>query len=234
MKVSRKNMRRVAKEQSQICREDYMLRVSQYAYDMLVFFDESAANEHTMLRKRGWSLFGIKPSVKRPLKRSERWSILPAYTINGIMAYYIHQGAINSARFEWFLSNEVLPRCSRFPGPNSILVMDNCSTHHSPGVSELCDQFGVLLIYLPPYSPDFNPIEELFSVIKAWLKRHQGLAEHMSFEQFLEEALKCCGQGQHSKGHFRHADYGVDNEVDEVQQEHFMEEDSDNGNFSGD
>ena len=47
-----------------------------------------------------------------------------------------------------------------FPGQNSIIIMDNCSIHH---IQEVKDLLGVLLMYLPPYSPDFNPIEELFS-----------------------------------------------------------------------
>ena len=48
--------------------------------------------------------------------------------------------------------------------------MDNCSTHLVPGVQELCDEAGVVIRYLLPYSPDFNPIGELFSVAKAWMK----------------------------------------------------------------
>lgn len=90
MKISRKNLRRLAAERSQICRDDYMLAVSHFTHDMLVFLDESAANEHTAHRKRGWAACGIKPSVYRPLKRSKRRSILPAYTSSGILAYHIH------------------------------------------------------------------------------------------------------------------------------------------------
>jgi transposase len=54
-----------------------------------------------------------------------------------------------------------------FPGQNSILVMDNAPVHHGGRIPELCNHAGVLLVYLPPYSPDMNPIEKVFSVHKS-------------------------------------------------------------------
>lgn len=108
-----------------------MLRISEYSANQLVFLDESAANEHKLYRKFGWSAYGILPKVIRPVKRSERWSILPAYSLNGVLATHIYQGGITAARFEWFLENEVLPQCGQYPAPNSVLIMDNASIHHS-------------------------------------------------------------------------------------------------------
>lgn len=131
MGITRKMLKRIAAERDQDCRNGYRLQVSNYSADMLVYVDESAANEHTKDRKWGWSSFGLTAQVSRPAKRSERWSILPAYTIDGMLCHHIHQGAITSTGFEWWLRNEVLPRCSRFPGPRSVLVMDNAAIHHS-------------------------------------------------------------------------------------------------------
>ena len=59
------------------------------------------------------------------------------------------------------------------PDSNSIVVMDNASIHHSEKVSDLVASVGALLIYLPPYSPDLNPIEEAFWSVKAFLKAHE-------------------------------------------------------------
>lgn len=129
--ISRKRLKRVALEQSDTCRHHYMLQVSQYTADMLVFLDESAANDHTKDRKYGWSGFGTNPSVKRPIKRSERWSMLPAYTQDGLLACHVYHGEIDAVRYEWWLENEVLPRCNAFPGPHSVLIMDNASIHQS-------------------------------------------------------------------------------------------------------
>ena len=132
MKISRNMLKRIAAERNQTCRDHYQLQLSQYTADMLVYLDESAANEHTKDRKMGWSSFGITPIVVRPVKRSQRHSILPAYPIDGIIAFHIHQGSISGARFEWWLENEVLPQCNPFPGKNSVLILDNASIHHSP------------------------------------------------------------------------------------------------------
>ena len=209
MKINQKAMHRVALERSQICRDGYTLEISNYTCDQLVYLDESGANEHTCIRKRGWSPYGIIPEVVRPVKRSERWSILPAYCIDGILASHVYHGDINGARFEWFLENEVLPRCNPFPGSKSVIVLDNCSSHHSPGVQQLCALFGVRIVYLPPYSPDFNPIEEFFSVLKAWMKKNFLLAEGADFEEFIHVAIRECSHGDDAPGHFRHANVHV-------------------------
>ena len=62
---------------------------------------------------------------------------------------------------------------NRFPGRNSVLIMDNAKVHHGGRIRRICEDHGVLLVYLPPYSPDMNPIEKVFSVLKSQLKRRQ-------------------------------------------------------------
>ena len=69
----------------------------------------------------------------------------------------------------------------------------------------MCEDTGVLLVYLPPYSPDFNSIEEFFSVLKSWMKRHYKEANSMSFNAFLELAVAANSGGHHAKAHFSHA-----------------------------
>ena len=62
----------------------------------------------------------------------------------------------------------------------SILIVDNCSIHHVQEVKDLLEAAGILLIFLPPYSPDYNPAEELFSYIKHYLKDHDDLVRNTS------------------------------------------------------
>jgi transposase len=59
-----------------------------------------------------------------------------------------------------------------FPGRNSIMVMDNSAIHRGGRLAELCDAAQVLLIYLPPYSPDLNPVKKVFSALKEQIKQH--------------------------------------------------------------
>ena len=65
----------------------------------------------------------------------------------------------------------MLPKCEPFPGPRSVLVMDNASIHHSAELDTMCHDAGVQLLYLPPYSPDLNPIEEFFAELKAFVRK---------------------------------------------------------------
>ncbi len=72
----------------------------------------------------------------------------------------------------------------------------------------------MILLYLSLYSSDFNFIEEFFSVLKAWLKRHYKLAEDMSFEAYLHMTMRACDKDHFAVGHFRHADITVNIDTD--------------------
>ena len=66
---------------------------------------------------------------------------------------------------------------NEFPNKNSVIVMDNAKIHHDEKLVESIKQMGCKVLYLPPYSPDFNPIETAFSSLKAWFKRYRDFAE---------------------------------------------------------
>jgi transposase len=196
LQYSRKIATKRAAEQSDALRRVYAARIAQnYTADMIVALDESACNERTGDRKYGWSAINSTVELKYSFKRSERWSLLPALTVDGYLSYVIFQGAITSEIMESFLENEVLPHCNRYPAPNSVLVLDNASIHRSARMRELCERAGVVLEYLPPYSPDYNPIEKSFKQLKSWIKRNGEQAKmYDSFDYFLDYAvtLSCC------------------------------------------
>ena len=81
----------------------------------------------------------------------------------------VYQGSTDSDLFEDFIA-QLLHHCGRYPEPKSVIIMDNASWHHSERIVRMCRDAGVVAEYLPPYSPDFNPIEEYFGVLK---KIHQ-------------------------------------------------------------
>jgi transposase len=82
----------------------------------------------------------------------------------------------DSTVFEDFIE-QLLPLCGKWPEPKSVLVMDNASFHHTKRIEQICHDAGVKLVYLPPYSPDFNPIEEFFAELKAFIKRNWHIYE---------------------------------------------------------
>jgi transposase len=196
MNYSRKVASKRAKEQSEPLRRVYLARMAEhYTADQIVALDESACNERTGDRKYGWSPRNEPVELTYSFKRSERWSLLPALTVNGYLSYTIFQGAITSELMEEFLEYQVLPFCNPHPAPNSVIVLDNASIHRSARVRQLCEAAGVILEYLPPYSPDYNPIEKSFKQLKGWIKCHaDDVGIFKEFDAFLHYAVQsvCC------------------------------------------
>lgn len=185
-----------------------------------MFLDEAAACERTGDRKYSWAPEGQKGVVSALFKRSKRWSILPAYTTKGYIAWTIHHGSINQALFDDFVYEDVLPLCTpvRRGGPNSVLICDNASAHKSERLQQMCDEVGVELAFLPPYSPDFNPIETSFAVLKKWVKRNGQLAASYGplpedFERFLHDAVWAQGQRSNPGRLFRAAGYDYEDDT---------------------
>ena len=83
----------------------------------------------------------------------------------------VFQGSTDSAVFEDFIE-QLLPLCSKWPEPKSVLVMDNASFHHTERITQMCYDAGVKLVYLLLYSLDLNPIKEFFAELKAFIKQN--------------------------------------------------------------
>lgn len=219
MRVSHKKGERVYPNKDPDLRAGYLGRIiSNYTARQMIFVDESASNERGLDRRYGWSPRGTAYKMTMTAQnRSKSWSILPAIGINGYLHYEIIQGGYDSERFINFIRG-LLPKMQAFPGPRSVLVMDNCSTHHSKEVGLMCQQAGVVLEYLPPYSPDYNPIEQSFSTLKSWIRRNRSLATAAAGEQFggfLHLAVMLSDVRKRARGYFKACQIPVtDEDVD--------------------
>lgn len=89
---------------------------------------------------------------------------------------------LDGEKFCDFVRGTLIPNMLPFDGlkPTSMVVMDNCSIHHVAEVKSMLDDAGILPMYLPPYSPDMNPMEEAFGYIKGYLKKHDDIADAFS------------------------------------------------------
>jgi hypothetical protein len=205
VQFTHKKLKHQASQRNQILREGWVVKLADYTTEQLVFIDESGANERTGDRRWGWAPKGQEANKETLLKCTKNWSILPAYSIDGYIDFEIFQGAYTMLRFEDFIIERVLPWCSQYPGPRSVLVMDNASIHRSNIVRKACREAGVILEFLPPYSPDFNPIELSFKDLKTWIRRHWlEIEDYTSFGDFLGVAVSENGGPQIAKGHFKH------------------------------
>ena len=90
-----------------------------------------------------------------------------ALTLRGLIAPFVLDGPINRDAFETYVEKVLVPELR----PGDVVIMDNLSSHKGPAVREMIEAAGARLLYLPPYSPDFNPIEKAFSKLKALLRK---------------------------------------------------------------
>jgi transposase len=210
---SKKAAQQIAKEQNAELRDFYLYNLTQFQSYHLVFIDESGCDKRIGFRRTGWSPHGVAPVQVAKFHRDQRYQILPAYTQDGVLFSSVFQGSTDSAVFEEYVE-QLLPHCGRWPQPKSVLVMDNASFHHTERLEQMCYDAGVKLVYLPPYSPDLNPIEEFFAELKAFIKKKWCAFEEapeQGFDAFLEWCVDVVGGKRDSaRGHFRHAGITVE------------------------
>lgn len=124
-------------------------------------YDERLANEHA------WSPIGQPLLGETVGSRRRRGSVIGAYGDSQLVAATMFQGACNRGVVEEWLEEMLLPVIPK----GSVVVMDNASFHKGGRIQELIEAAGCVLLYLPPYSPDFNPIEKCWAWVKARVKR---------------------------------------------------------------
>ena len=133
----------------------------------LVFIDETSSYLNQS-RSYGRAASNKRVIDHAPKGKKERSSLLAAITPQGLVPQHclVHPESVDKAAFKTFLA-QLLPQLDK----DSILVMDNWRVHHGHDVEALVESHACSIRYLPAYSPDFNPIELLFSKIKAFIKK---------------------------------------------------------------
>ena len=179
---TRKKLQKVALQQDKFLREQYISDVSVYLRHMLVFVDETGADRRNTLRRYGYSLRGKTPRSHELFVRGERISAVACMSCNGLLDVKTVKGTTDGDTFYSFVQTHLLPHLLPFDGRNehSVVVMDNCSIHHVQQVITSIQDIGAIVHFLPPYSPDFNPIEELFAKVKLELKSHESQMQHIT------------------------------------------------------
>ena len=149
----------------------------------LIFLDESGINTG-MTRLYGRSSDGERVIDYIPDVRFERTSILSSIRANGEMVPLVFEGALNGELFKEYVSQCLAPTLHK----GDIVIMDNLSSHKVRGVIDPIIAAGASVVYLPPYSPDLNPIEMMWSKMKAYLRKVKARTKE-SLEAAVAEAL---------------------------------------------
>jgi transposase len=209
MCISRKQVSKEAGERNDLLHAAFVNEVVELVpnSDMLLCVDESSKDDCTVARQWGYSCLGTRCIVREPFVCRKQYTILPVLGLDGYLSFDIFEGSVTAEIFERFLREHVVCQylqigvCSNcsdqapfmcpYPGPRSVLLLDNCSIHHGPTVKTIIEDeagkyslqtlnftvtnlvlIGGKLLFLLPYSPYFNPIKQSFLCIKAWLRHH--------------------------------------------------------------
>jgi hypothetical protein len=151
-----------AGERDEFLRAAWRLLVAgEIAAERLVFVDEMGTNI-SLSPLYSWSRKGERAFGSAPRNWGKNVTLLASITRKGLGPCLAVEGATRREVFEAYLEHVLAPTLK----PGQIVVMDNLSAHKGERVRELIEQRGCELVYLPPYSPDFNPIEQAFSKVK--------------------------------------------------------------------
>ena len=132
----------------------------------LVFIDETWASTN-MARRYGWCLRGQRLRSAVPHGHWKTTTFVAGLRLTGIVAPMVLDGPINGRSFQTYVDRVLIPDLR----PGNIVIMDNLASHKGSGVQAAIETAGASVRYLPPYSPDFNPIEKAFSKLKAHLRK---------------------------------------------------------------
>lgn len=136
------------------------------ALPRLVFIDETSTN--TKLTKRtGWAPRGQRYRTTAPFGSWKTQTFIAGLRCYGLTAPWIVNAPFNKQIFELYIETQLAPTLS----PGDIVILDNVAFHKSQRASELVKQRGAWLLFLPPYSPDLNPIELAYSKLKTLLRK---------------------------------------------------------------
>ena len=168
----------------------------------LVFLDESSANT-CLAQLRGWGRKGERLRSFVPCGRWHTTTMICAIRLEGAFAPLLLDDAMNGEAFLAYVEQMLLPALL----PDDVVVMDNLSTHKTGLVQAAFKRSAIRLLYLPPYSPDLNPIENMWSKVKAAI-RHQEARNLNALMYTMAEAVELITQSD-CMGYFENAGYRV-------------------------
>ncbi len=164
MDAQKKSLR--ASEQNAAARAAWRAELAAIPAADLVFLDETGSHLG-YTPTHAWAPRGQRARAAAPRNPGQNKTIIAAVTLNGVGALLRFDGGMTSARFAGYIRHVLAPTLR----PGQVVIADNLPAHHTPGARLAIEARGAQLRHLPPYSPDFNPIELLFAKVKHALRQ---------------------------------------------------------------
>jgi transposase len=168
--------------------------------ERLIFVDEMGTNT-SLSPIYGWSKKGERAHCSVPRNRGKNTTVLSSMSVEGMGPSLAVEGASTALVFEAYMERVLAPTLRK----GQVVVLDNLSAHKGERVKQLIEGLGCELVYLPPYSPDYNPIEEAFGKMKDLIRK----AEARTKEALLEAigAAISALSARDARGYFEHCGY---------------------------
>jgi transposase len=142
-------------------RKEFREKVGKIKEENLIFIDETGIDDNEFY-KYGWAKKGKRLFSNKPAYKNKRVSIIGALNQGKVLAPCVFEGHCNSELFEAYVENILVPILK----PGQTIILDNASFHKSKRIKKLIEYTGCTVLFLPPYSPDLNPIEHFWFAIK--------------------------------------------------------------------
>ena len=166
----------------------------------IVFLDEFASNI-AMTRTRARAPQGLRAETVEPFQRGQNISTIAALGLRGVFAPMMIEGALNSEVFELYVEHLLVPELRA----GNWVLLDNVKFHYSPRAISLIEAAGAVVLHIPAYSPDFNPIEECISKLKECLRALKARTKRKLYNALAKAIGKVTAAD--ILGWFKHAGY---------------------------
>lgn len=164
--------------------------------ERVVFLDETAVKTN-LTRLRGWAPRGERLKADAPFGSWGTQTLIAGLTYESLIAPWVIKGAMDGPAFAAYVRKVLIPEIA----PGTVVILDNLATHRNKEAAAALKAHGCWFLYLPPYSPDLNPIELAFSKLKAHLRRIGARSFTSVFEAIAEichlyDQTECCNYFQ--------------------------------------
>jgi transposase len=190
----------VAAERDAAGRAAWRQEIAAHAPARFVFVDESSTTI-ALTRRYGWAPHDERLVAAVPRNHGRPTSVVAALTPAGLGPVMTREGAIDTPAFVAYVRELLVPTLE----PGQIVILDNLSVHKAEAVRTLVEAHGCQLLFLPPYSPDFSPIEHAFSKLKAIL-REIGARSQDALDEAIRLALERISRAD-ARAFFAHCHY---------------------------
>lgn len=183
-------------------RAAYQVEIQQVPVEDLVFIDETGITTN-MVRRFARAPGGSRAVGRAPARRCQSLTVLGALALSGLRALMTIPSATDEAVFLAFIEQVLVPELR----PGQVVVFDNLGAHKRPAITAAIERAGCRVILLPPYTPEWNPIEPCWSKVKEFL-RSRAARTREALEAAVGDAMDAVSP-RDARGWFQHSGYNV-------------------------